>query len=210
MLKLGGMTEPKRVGNMKFNAICLALWAVLFTAGAQAQSITKCQDAEGKWHYGDFASEACAKDSTITELNERGIKVRESDAPPTQAELDARKAAEEKAKEEAAHRAEVEAENQRLLRAYDSAQSIIDARDERIEAMERDLESQRLFRQDLVDEKKKLEAEGGQSGHISVLEQQIQQYDKAIDTLQSERQATIEDYNQELKRYRELANETGE
>lgn len=192
---------------MKVKAICTVLAALLFAAAAQAQSITKCQDAEGKWHYGDFASEACARDSTITELNERGIKVKQSDAPPTQEELNAQKAAEEKARQEADRRAQEEAENKRLLRTYDSAQSIIDARDERIEAMDRDLESQRLFRQDLVDEKEKLEKNGGEKEHISSLEQQIQQYDKAIESILSQKQETMEEYNQELKEYRDLVKE---
>ncbi|HKI83576.1 MAG TPA: DUF4124 domain-containing protein [Candidatus Krumholzibacteria bacterium] len=183
---------------------CAVLIASLASLAVQAQTITKCQDKDGNWHYGDYASQACAQDSTITEIDQRGMTVKKSDAPPTKKELEEREAEVKKQREEAAERAKQEAEDKRLLRTYDNAQSILDARDERVNAMDRKLESQRLFRQDLVDERDKLKDSEQNHEHIQSLDQQIAQYDKAIETIQSERQATIEDYDEQLKRYHEL------
>ena len=42
-------------------------------AEPKGKLIKKCQDAAGKWHYGDNADVACAK-SKITEISPEGIK----------------------------------------------------------------------------------------------------------------------------------------
>lgn len=180
-----------------------ALGVLLLAGAVQAQSITKCQDAEGNWHYGDFASTACAEESTITEIDERGHLVRESDAPPTEDELATQKAAEEQELEEAERRARQAAEDRRLLQTYDSAEAIIDARDKRLAAVDQELESHRLFRQDLVDERQKVQNDGGGLGE---LDQQIEQYDAAIQRLEQERRDIMDSYDQDLERYSELVN----
>jgi len=183
----------------------LALSAALLCAGAaQAQTITKCQDADGNWHYGDFAAEACAEDSKVTEIDQRGLKVKETDAPPTQEELDAQKAAEEQARREEERRASEQAEDRRLLQTYDSAQAIIDARDERVRAIEQELDSHEMFRQDLVDEKERVVSDGEEE-RVEQLNRELEQYDAAIERLERERRETVEEFNHELERYRELA-----
>lgn len=184
----------------------LAGVVLLFAGAAQAQTISKCQDAEGNWHYGDFAAEACAEESTITEIDERGNTVDESDAPPTKEELEAQKAAKEQERLEAERRARQQAEDRRLLQTYDSAQAIVNARDDRVSALEQELESHRLFRQDLVDEKKRIQDEADE-GRMSKLNGQIQEYDQAIERLEEERREVVEKYNHELERYRALVGE---
>src|ERR1051325_11975286 len=57
-------------------------------------TIKKCQDATGKWHYGDSASEACAQ-SKVTVMSEQGIKKKEIAAPLTRDELKQRELADE-------------------------------------------------------------------------------------------------------------------
>lgn len=201
------MTKSKSAVVAVYRTFHAMVAAGLLAAAAQGQTITKCQDADGNWHYGDFAAEACAQDSKITEIDERGLKVKETDAPPTEEELEAQKAAEEQQRLEADRQARQEADEQRLLRTYDNAQSIIDARDERLSALERDLESYRLFRQDLVEERSSLQNNNGNAGRINDLEQQIRQYDNAIESLQEERGEIIEEFNVDLERYRELTSE---
>lgn len=201
------MTKSKSAVVAVYRTFHAMVAAGLLAAAAQGQTITKCQDADGNWHYGDFAAEACAQDSKITEIDERGLKVKETDAPPTEEELEAQKAAEEQQRLEADRQARQEEDEQRLLRTYDNAQSIIDARDERLSALERDLESYRLFRQDLVEERSSLQNNNGNAGRINDLEQQIRQYDNAIESLQEERGEIIEEFNVDLERYRELTSE---
>lgn len=186
-------------------AALAAAWLIAGTT-AQAQTITKCQDAEGNWHYGDFADEACAEESTFTEIDERGLKVKESEAPPTQEELEAQKAAKAQEQREAERQARKQAEDQRLLQTYDSPQAIVKARDQRVAALERELDSHQLFRQDLVDEKKK-EQNDGNGGRIGELDRQIEQYDQAIERLERERREVVQEYNRELERYRKLTGE---
>ncbi|MBS1269692.1 MAG: hypothetical protein MAG794_00643 [Gammaproteobacteria bacterium] len=189
---------------MKRIVLCASFIVSLVAVVAYGQTITKCQDEEGNWHYGDFAAEACAKESKITEIDERGVKVKESDAPLTQEELEVREAAEREQQREAERRARREAKNQRLLRTYDTAQDIVDAREEHLDALGRDLESYRLFRQDLVDAKEKLEDNETNREQIGDLQQRIKKYDAAIQSIENKRQATMEEYNKELKKFREL------
>lgn len=185
----------------------LLLALVLLSPAVHGQNITKCQDEDGNWHYGDFASEACSTKSTITEIDQRGNKVRETDAPPTKEELKEKAAEKQREKEEAKRKAEKEEQEQRLLRTYDSARSIINAREERVAALDKEMESYELFRQDLVDEKSHLEKSNGNAKRIDGIEKQIKQYDDAIQRLQDERRETIKEYNSDLERYRELTGE---
>lgn len=187
--------------NRYILAIAFLAASALLSGAAGAETITKCQDSEGNWHYGDFAADACAEDGTITEIDERGVKVKESEAPPTQEELDAQEAAREQQEQEAARRERQEAEDQRLLQTYDSTQAIVDARDQRVSAINQEIESHELFRQDLVDEKQRLDGDGDR---VAELEGQIEQYDEAIRRLQQEREETRQKYNRDLERYREL------
>ena len=192
---------------MNRNAFYMTMTLVVlaFSGAARAQvTITKCQDADGNWHYGDFAAEACAQDSKITEIDQRGIQVRETDAPPTQQEIDARKKAEEQARLEAEREAEQRRRDNQLLQTYDSAAAIEEARDARLDALDREMESHLLFQQDLVDEKESLKNNEQDSERMSSLDEQIQQYDQAIEKLKSERQAIIDEYDADLERYRAL------
>lgn len=192
-----------------FRFLGAAVLACALSPAAVGQTITKCQDSEGNWHYGDFAAEACAESSTVTEIDQRGVKLRESEAPPTEEELEQRRAEQQAEEEAAERRAREREEEQRLLRTYDNAQSIISARDQRVAAIERDLESYQLFREDLVEEKQAIQ-NGGDAERMENLEQQIRQYDQAIETLEEEKAETIEEYNRDLERYRALTDEDGE
>jgi len=171
---------------------------------AQGQPITKCQDEDGNWHYGDFASEACAEESTVTEMDERGQTVGKRQAPPSREELAAEEAAAIAEQQEAERQVREQEANQRLLRTYDSLEGIIQARDARLESVDQDLESHRLFRQDLVDERKRLLDGGGDPERIRLIEQEIEAYDDAIRALRENRQATMEEYNADVERYREI------
>lgn len=198
---------PRQTGSgakLPLLAGVICLTAALLLAGAvHAQTITKCQDAEGNWHYGDFAAEVCAEQSTITEMDERGLKVDETDAPPTQEELDAQKAEEDRERQETERRERQEAEDRRLLQTYDSDEAIIRARDQRVRALEQELESHRVFRQALVDEKQDISVDENEQ-RAADLNEQIEQYDTAVQRLKEQRREVIEEYNRELARYREL------
>lgn len=189
---------------MKIQLLITVAMALSLPAAAQAQSITKCQDADGNWHYGDFAAEACDEEGTVTEIDQRGQTVKETDAPPSEEELEAEQAETLAEQQEAERRAREREANERLLRTYDSVEGIIQARDARLEAIDNDLETNQLFRQDLVDERNRLLENDGDQDEIRRVEEQIQEYDDVIESIKEDRQETVEKYNADIERFREL------
>jgi hypothetical protein len=94
-------------------------------------TIKKCQDATGKWHYGDSAAEACAQ-SKITVMNEQGIKKKEIAAPLTRDELKQREQRDDdlvKAKEQTK-------QDELLLATYANEADITYIRDRKLAQLE--------------------------------------------------------------------------
>ncbi len=116
--------------------VLAGLFLLLAAGGAAAQTFMKCQDADGKWHYGDTAARECAK-SRITEIDQEGNRVQEIEAPVSEEELAARKAAEEKARAEQEAADKLQGELERLRAIYDDEDAIIRARDERLAHIDR-------------------------------------------------------------------------
>ena len=102
--------------------------------GAWAQ-IAKCQDANGKWHYGNFAADVCAQ-SDITHMDGQGNIVGRDSRPLTDAEqLQAEKEAEQEARVQAGLDTE-RADRERFLEIYESEQDILRMRDRKLESIE--------------------------------------------------------------------------
>jgi len=90
---------------MKNNCLIFTtLLSVIVLIPQSAMAITKCKDADGKWHYGDVAVSQC-EDSKVTKLNERGFV---TDEIPAAKSLEEQQA-------EAARLAEKQAEEDRLI-----------------------------------------------------------------------------------------------
>lgn len=66
--------------------IILSILGSLMLLSQTTLAIEKCQDADGKWHYGDIAVAEC-QDSKVTTLNDRGYITAEDPAPKTPQEL---------------------------------------------------------------------------------------------------------------------------
>jgi len=88
------------------------------------QRIKKCQDAEGKWHYGDRADEECAR-SKVIELDQRGVKRKEIARPLTEAELKAREANRAADEEKKRLEAEQKKHDDQLLASYTHEDDIV-------------------------------------------------------------------------------------
>jgi len=73
-----------------FTLLLVSLFVAMLPASAaddkKGPRIKKCQDAAGKWHYGDSADEDCAR-SKVIELDTRGIQRKEIAAPLTEGEV---------------------------------------------------------------------------------------------------------------------------
>jgi hypothetical protein len=184
-----------------------ALWALLccavVAAPLHAQSITKCQDAEGKWHYGTYASEKCG-DGPVTEMRDSGVVLEVREAPPSIEELQAEKERVRAAQAELIEREEKRRIDRQLLEKYPSEQVILDLRNQRIAELEKQLE----FNQgQLLQLKGEFEALGEPANDVDrqeahELEQLIGRFERAIDRGQEGLETTRSDYGKLLERYR--------
>ncbi|NOZ11553.1 MAG: hypothetical protein GXP09_10995 [Gammaproteobacteria bacterium] len=106
--------------------------------------ISKCQDIDGKWHYGDRAADECAQ-SKVTELDEQGYKRKEIAVPKTGKELEVEKAAIKK--EESKRRAKKEQRevDQRTLAIYELEVNLIRARDEKLAHIDTTIQANNNF-----------------------------------------------------------------
>lgn len=124
---------------MRNKTIQLLSLVVIFSLSHSAWAIKKCQDADGKWHYGDTAIEEC-ENSKITILTDRGFVKGEEEAPKTEAELEAEELAnaEERQLEEAQRAAEQE--KLRILSIYETADDIDRQRDNQVRSVQSNID----------------------------------------------------------------------
>ncbi len=204
--------------NPLFRTSALALGLALLSVGVQAapaaQTIKKCQDPTGRWHYGDTASEACAK-SKITVMSDEGVTKKVVAAPPTEQELkerEANKEAEEAARKKADEQAKKDA---LLLSSYGMEDDITYVRDRKIaqldatiKASEQTLKPLRaaLARMEaqLADENKSGKPDATTMKNIEMTKAQIARHEAAIADKHKEQDAIRVEYDQDLARYREL------
>jgi len=183
---------------------------------AMAQStIQKCQDADGKWHYGDYAADACAQSVIESMDGESGLKTGEEGLPPTKEELEAQAAAEAQSEADKASKTEQRARENRILAIYESEEQIINARDQRIAAVDNSIKfnntmkarlTERLagFEEQAKSESLKEKDRAALQERITALNAQIADYDSATAAKQNEKQEIESHYNGDLEFYREV------
>lgn len=188
-----------------------------FAADNTGMRIKKCQDAQGQWHYGDDASDACAR-SKVIELDTRGIKRGEIAAPLTEAQLKVR---EQNRAEEEKQRKLAEEQNrhdQQLLATYAIEDDITMTRDRKLS----EIGSQIRASQDTLDSLRKSfariqaqaaeEQRGGKAVSpqtaktIANNETQIAKHEAYIQTLKKEQDTVRTQFQADLQRFRELKN----
>jgi hypothetical protein len=200
-------------------ACLLALGLLLSGPGAHAASgksstIKKCQDATGKWHYGDTAADECAK-SKVTVITEKGTTQKVIAAPPTEAELKEREEQRETVEAEQARAEEQARKDSLLLSTYGVEDDIIYIRDRKIAQIETSIKaseqtlkplSAALARMEAqaVDESKDAKAAEATAKNIEMTRNQIARHEAAIATKRQEQEALRKQYTEELERYREL------
>jgi hypothetical protein len=184
-------------------------------ASKGAGTILKCQDASGRWHYGDSAAASCAE-SKITVIDQQGIKRGIIDAPPTATELKERqeKKEEEERAQEQAKRDEV------LLTTYSHEDDIFYIRDRKVAQLEASIKANAdtliPLRATLKRMEAQAEAEQKSGGAVSeqttkALEQtksQIGKQEAAIAQRRQEQAAIKAQAARDLARYRVLKGET--
>ncbi len=171
-----------------------------------AQTIKKCQDANGKWHYGDHAAFECEQSSRITEIDEEGRQVGEVEAPPTQEELNAKLHAERQLSEQENTDANQKRLDQRLLITYENPESILLTRDALLAAIDSAVDADRDLKDQLTDELRRIEASGGPNAaeNAASVKQQIADFDEAIQARLATKEIAKNRYEMEHRRYKEL------
>jgi hypothetical protein len=203
--------------NLKFPpaaSLAMLLFALLINPVA-VYAISKCQDASGKWHYGDTAASICG-DARITIIDDRGRKIEEVAPPMTVDEIKAQEAEEKRQKLEQKEKAKRELEKKRILTIYPREESIIRARDERLRGMDKNIKLQEELLDGMRLEMKELEARKVPQNEKSKarldsqkkgLQASIEEYYQAITGLRREREKTSEKYERILEEFRELTAE---
>jgi predicted phage tail protein len=208
---------------MKHHPITLPMLVISLVIGVSAFAaddkkgprIKKCQDAAGKWHYGDQADEQCAQ-SKVIELDRQGVKRKEIAAPLTEAELKAhaeKQAEEEKAKKLAA---EQKRQDEIMLATYAVEADITLTRDRKLADVDTQIHASEQTLKSLQNSLKRLrtqaaeEQRGGKpvsaqtTKTIANNEAQIAKHESLIKKMQNDKEAIRVQYDAEVIRFREL------
>lgn len=120
--------------NTKLLNIVL-VFAGISLVSSSALAIQKCKDAEGNWHYGDYAEEKCST-TEVTELNKRGFITDKIDAPKTEEELKLEAEQEKQEEEELARLKKEQDERDRVLSIYEREEDIDRQRDNQLASVD--------------------------------------------------------------------------
>jgi hypothetical protein len=193
-------------------AAVLAL-ALPATVAADAK-IKKCQDDQGKWHYGDSAAAECAH-SKVTVMSEEGITKKVIAAPPTEAELKAREAQDEEQAETTKRIAEQKKKDQLLLSTYAVEDDIRYVRDRKLAQVESQIKASNSTLDSLNKVLARLEKEAEEeqktgklsdetAKHLASTKQQIANREAEIAEKRKEQELIKQEAETDVARYREL------
>ena len=202
--------------------VALSLLAVFSLAGTSAYAgpndsprIKKCQDAGGRWHYGDTADALC-KQSKVVEINKQGITTKEIAAPLTADELKQRELNKSSVEAEKKKAEEQARQDQLLLATYGHEDDISFVRDRKIADIEGQVLASKQTLASLSNALKRIQAQaaeeqrGGKpvseasAKHIANIEAQIAKHEQYVALKKQEEEATRIQANKDTVRYREL------
>lgn len=201
-----------------FTLLLVSLFAATFPASADEKKgmrIKKCQDAAGKWHYGDSADEECAR-SKVIELDTRGIQRKEIAAPLTETELKARAQSREQEEQARKLAEEQQRRDQQLLATYAIEDDIILTRDRKISDIEAQIRASQETLKSLRTSLTRLQAQAAEEQRggkqvspqtaktISNNEAQIAKHEAHVEKMKKDQEAMRTQYQTELERFREL------
>lgn len=179
-----------------------AVSAGAHAAGPSAK-IKKCQDAQGKWHYGDNVEAFCAK-SKITVINDRGLKVKEIEAPLTGEQLQAREQKQAQAEEAARRDKEQQQRDRQLLATYTSASDIAQMRDRRLADLDAQIRASEETLKTLRATLARMEKQGSDPKNIEKTQAQIARHETALAERRREREAVVARFEEDARRYHAL------
>lgn len=196
--------------------LTLAAAATAVEAAAPTVTIKKCQDAAGKWHYGDSAASACAN-SPIVEMSETGVPRKVVPRPLTADELKAS----EQQKDDDSKAVDQAKKDELLLSSYAHEADIVYVRDRKIAQLDASISASQDTLKSLRAALARLETQateekrGGKPASeqstkgLAQTQAQIAKHEAAIVTKQQEKELVREQSAKEVERYRQLKNAGG-
>lgn len=200
----------------------LVLSAAFALLGANAQAetstgpkIKKCQDARGRWHYGDTADELC-RQSKVVEINKQGITTKEIAAPLTAEELKQREKNKASIEAEKKLADEQARQDKLLLSTYGHEDDISFVRDRKIADTEAQIQASQTTLTALrkTQERTQKQAADEQRGgkplsdatakQIANTEAQIAKHEQYVAVKQKEIEAIRAQATKDMERYRLL------
>ena len=179
--------------------------------------IKKCQDAQGKWHYGDSADDECAR-SKVMELDQRGIQRREIAAPLTESQLKARESQREEEEKQKKLADEQLRRDEILLATYAVEADIILTRDRKIGEIQAQIRATEETLKSLKNSLARVQAQAADEQRASKAvspqtaktlannESQIAKHEAAIEKMHKEQEQMRIQYQSDLERFRDLKN----
>ncbi len=199
---------------MKYTKILgLVLTSLLMLSySVNAVAIQKCKDAEGKWHYGDYAEDKC-ETSKVTNLNERGFVTDTIDAPKTEEERQIEAKIKLKEEQEIAAKEEEEIERDRVLSIYEREEDIDRQRDNQLASVEGNIRVHKAYLKQMDSKIKRLESKSnGLKGkkaekyakEIENSKSRVVEFSAELKRLEAQKISISEKFASEKKLYREL------
>ena len=188
------------------------LCSLVFSSPVYA--IKKCQDANGRWHYGDVAVAQCNK-SKVTTLNERGFIDGQKDAPKTEEQLQKEKEVQAEIDAEMARKEAINKERSRILSIYETEADIDRQRDNQIDSVVGNIAVHKAYIKSVSGRVERLKVRGASlTGiakdlnvkEIAEAEEQIKETSIELEKLDEQKESIIERFAYEKKTYRELKN----
>ena len=189
--------------------VCVAM-LLLFSTSANA--IKKCQDAEGRWHYGDVAVRAC-ENSKVTTLSKSGFVKAEKEAPKTQQEIEVDQQELVRLEKERLEKEELENERVRILTVYESEEDIDRQRESRLATLDNSIAIHNTYinrlKEHIAFDKKKLDKitnpviKENALTAISDKEKIVDESVKEIEVLESQRDAINKQFDMEKEIFNE-------
>lgn len=189
-------------------------------AGVKDTKIKKCQDAKGRWHYGDNADELC-RQSKVVEINQQGLTTREIAAPLSAQELKQRENNKAALEAEAKKAEEQARQDKLLLSTYGHEDDISFVRDRKIADTTAQIQSSQTTLMALAKSQKRLQAQaaeeqqGGKpvseltARQLANTEGQIAKHQEYVAAKQKEIEAIRQQAAKDTERYRHLKSAAG-
>ena len=182
-------------------------------SGGSGVKIAKCQDEKGIWHYGSRNLHRCADSENITTLNERGVRVDETQPIKTPEELAAETAKRDQEAAEVEKQRREKFEQDRILNVYLNEQDIEIARQKNLISIDRKIKQHTNYIAALGKQEASLKKKIANTKSVAVKQSiqakideqgpKVETSEKRIKALEQEKIDANAKYDEDLRLFRE-------